>query len=646
MAIPTITETLVAPSSVLYSACTGQIWFYGATNDTNQAGYVQTKGGQSIVGKVNIGWDAAGSLYLIEGSTTTVTDAALNSTTTLTSATAAFTAADVGKVIAGAGIPANTVIASRSNATTVILSQAATATGTGVTVTYSTPVTLHPNTGASSDVIAAPTQTQYRVVRKIPGQKQAQEFITVTDVAGPLRLQDLLTDPPSAVGTAAMSLLAVLNATVAAGLPGDLVLADPLGSHGVSIRSASPRRSPGELLIAGDSISIGSASPGQASNTAHTDYSWVNHLVWGSRGMLHIGYNGAVGGTTTAQMLAQLPTDIAANPYAGTLIIMGGTNDSAVSISSTIANIHSMAKLGWAAGMDVWVCETLAITRAGTITNGSGMSFPQYHRALNAALRAYVRKYRGRVELIDFYRLTVDPSTDGNFLAALTVDGTHPTPTCAQTMAQLALDLLDAKISRNRSWAPTSQVETLTNALSNGLMMGALGAGTTPSGWTIFGTDATHTTYRQVAPTYLDNDPEAMLGLWWELTKDGASTTNTYISQTFTVDASTWVIGDILEIDLRCQIDPGIVNGYVDNYLSFPGATGAWANVVTGLWQVSIDGDYRDSMRVAIPAGATQVVHTCRFKSIDGNAFGGRVRFGNQALLNLTRAQNQDQYLP
>jgi hypothetical protein len=64
----------------------------------------------------------------------TVTDGVLNSTTTVTSATAAFTAADVGAVVTATGVPAGTTIASRTNATTVVLSAAATATATGVTV--------------------------------------------------------------------------------------------------------------------------------------------------------------------------------------------------------------------------------------------------------------------------------------------------------------------------------------------------------------------------------------------------------------------------------------------------------------------------------------------------------------------------------
>ena len=61
-------------------------------------------------------------------------DGATNTNTTVTSATAAFTAADVGNGISGTGIPSGTTIASVQSATSVTLSAAATATATGVTI--------------------------------------------------------------------------------------------------------------------------------------------------------------------------------------------------------------------------------------------------------------------------------------------------------------------------------------------------------------------------------------------------------------------------------------------------------------------------------------------------------------------------------
>lgn len=63
------------------------------------------------------------------------TDGVSNSTTTYTSATAVFASADVGHGISGTNIPAGTTIVSRTNATTIILSQAATGTGSGLTFT-------------------------------------------------------------------------------------------------------------------------------------------------------------------------------------------------------------------------------------------------------------------------------------------------------------------------------------------------------------------------------------------------------------------------------------------------------------------------------------------------------------------------------
>lgn len=66
-----------------------------------------------------------------------VTDAATtNGSTTLTSATASFQAADVGKLITGAGIPAGTYISARASTTSITLSHPATATATGVTVSW------------------------------------------------------------------------------------------------------------------------------------------------------------------------------------------------------------------------------------------------------------------------------------------------------------------------------------------------------------------------------------------------------------------------------------------------------------------------------------------------------------------------------
>jgi hypothetical protein len=56
----------------------------------------------------------------------------------MVSATAAFVAGDVGSFVTGPGIAAGTTIASRTNATTVVLSAATTASASGLTITITT----------------------------------------------------------------------------------------------------------------------------------------------------------------------------------------------------------------------------------------------------------------------------------------------------------------------------------------------------------------------------------------------------------------------------------------------------------------------------------------------------------------------------
>lgn len=68
--------------------------------------------------------------------TRTVADGVTNGTTTITSATLAFVAGDVGRLITGsADLPANVYIASVTNSTTAVLSVAATGTHSSQTFT-------------------------------------------------------------------------------------------------------------------------------------------------------------------------------------------------------------------------------------------------------------------------------------------------------------------------------------------------------------------------------------------------------------------------------------------------------------------------------------------------------------------------------
>lgn len=89
---------------------------------------------------VNVGQDVPVTVTYTHGlGARTVTDGATNSNTSITSATAGFTAADIGKTITGTGIPTGTTISAVASTTAATISEAATATATGVTFTIGTP---------------------------------------------------------------------------------------------------------------------------------------------------------------------------------------------------------------------------------------------------------------------------------------------------------------------------------------------------------------------------------------------------------------------------------------------------------------------------------------------------------------------------
>lgn len=104
----------------------------------------------------------------------TVTDGVTtNASTSVTSATAAFTALDVGATIAGTGIPGGTTIASVTNATTVVTSAASTATGSSLSLTI---------TRTNPNAIAA-FQTAYQADISVLATTQALYTTAVPTVA-------------------------------------------------------------------------------------------------------------------------------------------------------------------------------------------------------------------------------------------------------------------------------------------------------------------------------------------------------------------------------------------------------------------------------------------------------------------------------
>jgi hypothetical protein len=95
---------------------------------------------------------SAGNLWFYQPVARVVTDAAVTAgSTTLSSATADFTSADVGQQVYLPDVPVGTTISSVTNTTTAVLSGEASATGSALTLAIATPVTVN-----ASDVLTLP----------------------------------------------------------------------------------------------------------------------------------------------------------------------------------------------------------------------------------------------------------------------------------------------------------------------------------------------------------------------------------------------------------------------------------------------------------------------------------------------------------
>lgn len=205
----------------------------------------------------------------------TTADGVLNSTTTLTSATMAFVGGDVGKDITGIGIPANTVIASVTNGTTVIMSQAATATGGGVSITVGG-TTSHPITARTSGLPPSYSISDFYGIAGTNTRAQAGSYIESVAISGgstgPLKFTVTtigtaspfagLKAKPTAVYTAAAPFLPwqgaiTLNSVInLKALQFDLLLKQPIdpilamGSQDPSAMNAGTLEVTGKLLFA------------------------------------------------------------------------------------------------------------------------------------------------------------------------------------------------------------------------------------------------------------------------------------------------------------------------------------------------------------------------------------------------------------
>ncbi|HXB68913.1 MAG TPA: GDSL-type esterase/lipase family protein [Candidatus Acidoferrales bacterium] len=169
-------------------------------------------------------------------------------------------------------------------------------------------------------------------------------------------------------------------------------------------------------VVLGDSIS--------ATTQDVVNEAWPSQLFIRSNAqVLKIGDAG-VPGNTTAQMLARIQDVIALKP--ANCVLLGGTNDLILDLSTAMANIDQIAKTLQRNG----IRPILSLIPPN---NGQlGLV-----KATNSAIQAYA--IANGFPFVDFFSVLADPAT-GNYLPGYSLDGIHPTPVAAEAMAKIFID--------------------------------------------------------------------------------------------------------------------------------------------------------------------------------------------------------------
>jgi lysophospholipase L1-like esterase len=409
---------------------------------------------------------AAGDLVRVDSSGTSrmVTDVAqTNASPIITSATAAFTQADVGAAASGLGFNPGTTILSVQSGTQATLSSNSIQTATAQTMIF----------GTAGVAVTLPASAPVGAIVAIKKLDASSKPVTVL---------------PSGADT----IDGLASATLGHGrrYASRRFLKDS-GTTWVVDAGLTPETPPRGPIVnwIGDSISP------QATGSAHslngsgspTDYLWWAHLL--SQGKLLHGKVAGIGSTRGDHMATRI-YDQALSEGGHFCGIQTGTND--VSFGRTVAqyaaDIRSMVAAIQAAGQIPVLTTPCPIP----VTSGRAVS-DQYRRFIVSYANA------NGFPLIDFWSLLFDYTT-GTYSAAYdSGDHTHPNNAGKQAMGQLISDTLLAYLPPFQSPAELLNsnvgVTGSSSLLSNGLFQTDTNSDGVPDGWTKAGTQ----TYSLVA---------------------------------------------------------------------------------------------------------------------------------------------------
>jgi lysophospholipase L1-like esterase len=399
------------------------------------------------------------------------------------------------------------------------------------------PLTLHPNSGAGSDCIGKPSGTTYEYVYKIAGQKQVLQYLTVTDVVGPVRVQDILASAPGALASAASKIYTdaeTVRATAAEVANTALI---------ASTATKSVSRLAGGLatIWIGDSNGLGFPL-GNTSAGWWNENSAFTQAIIGSRGMIRWLDNQSVAGTGSDTGLTRLTTALAENPQ---LIVWSlGTNDALVGLTfqQSCTNVTAAITACQTAGVPI------IIVTPPPRSDGNATYLTRV-RNLAEWQRSKVRRVGSTmVMLADQQAVLTDPAT-GAFNTADTYDtALHLSAAGAQKTGQLIVDCVETYF-RHKGTSPLTifDGDTTTNTLTGGNFTQAL-VGGAPPGWTqVTGGGYTSSL---VAPTAADHAVQQMPGNFFQLACANVATGYT-ISQ---VSSLTPTVGNIIGFSGRIKM--------------------------------------------------------------------------------------------
>lgn len=303
------------------------------------------------------------------------------------------------------------------------------------------------------------------------------------------------------------------------------------------------------VVVDGDSIPLGNDGAGVFGGRV-----FMRHAAALLKQRVKVLGNFGVGGQTSAQILARLPTTIASG--ADVIVMHAGrnslTNDAGATITQVTGDLTAMINLCRASGVDL-VLDTIIPGDSGVLTGNQEIG----RQNINAWIRNQDHGLRG-VYVADMDAALTDPATGLAYSSALT-DGTHPGYGAAAAMGRVLAAVLTERGLNGQP--PLLNSESDANQLLAHGRFSAGGSGAAPTDWFHQGTAPT---YSKVART------DGVRGTWQRLVV--AAGGSLVFSQNRNVDG-TMPVGTVVSFRVEfaaSAVEQGLTSGqYLSATLGF-----------------------------------------------------------------------------